>query len=460
MTRKAFVYARISQDRSGAGLGVQRQEADARALAVKLGWTVEQVFVDDDISAYSGKTRPAYRAMLGTLDQGNATGVIVWHTDRLHRSPRELEEYIDICERRGVITQAVQSGELDLSTPSGRAVARTLGAWARFESEHKSERVKRASRQSAEEGRWAGGTRPFGWQIIDGVPTIDPTEAALVKDASRRLLAGESMGSVVRLFNASSTSTMGKAWNYSTLRQVMKRARNAGLSSWHGEILGASQFPALVTEDAWRAVVSLLDNPARRRSQSNRARWLLAGIAQCECGETVKSGAASTRSGVNQAIYRCRVSGPGHVARRAADIDEYVSATMVGILSRPDTLAHLSAGRVDDAAELQAEAVTLRARLSESADSAADGNITVAQLERITARVTSRLSVVESGLASSMGKSVLSGLVGPDAASLWGAAPIDRKRAVVEALATVTIMRVPRGKGRVFDPATVRIEPK
>jgi site-specific DNA recombinase len=427
---------------------------------VKLGWTVEQVFVDDDISAYSGKKRPAYRAMLDLLDQGSATGVIVWHTDRLHRSPRELEEYIDVCERRGVITQAVQSGELDLSTPSGRAVARTLGAWARFESEHKSERVKRASRQAADEGRWTGGTRPFGWQIIDGVPTIDQAEAALVKDASSRLLAGESMGSVVRLFNASSTSTMGKAWNYSTLRQVMKRARNAGLSSWHGEILGASQFPALVTEDAWRAVVSLLDNPARRRSQSNRARWLLAGIAQCECGETVKSGAAGTRSGINQPIYRCRVSGPGHVARRAADIDDEVTKTMVGILSRPDALAHLSVSSVNDSAELQAEAVTLRARLTESADSAADGNITVAQLERITARVTARLSVVESGLASSMGKSVLSGLVGPDAATLWAVAPIDRKRAVVDLLATVTIMKVPRGMGRVFNPDTVRIEPK
>lgn len=131
MTRRAIVYARISQDREGAGLGVERQRADCIALANKLGWSIVAEHTDNDLSAYSGKPRPGYRALLGEIESGRANAVIVWHTDRLHRSPRELEEYVDLCERRKVVTQTVKAGELDLSTPSGRAVARTLGAWAR-----------------------------------------------------------------------------------------------------------------------------------------------------------------------------------------------------------------------------------------------------------------------------------------------------------------------------------------
>lgn len=47
--------------------------------------------------------------------------------------PAELEDYITVCERHGVLTHTVQAGLLDLSTPSGRLVARQLGAVARYE---------------------------------------------------------------------------------------------------------------------------------------------------------------------------------------------------------------------------------------------------------------------------------------------------------------------------------------
>jgi len=107
--------------------------------------TIVSTHTDNDLSAYSGKPRPGYRALLDDIEASRVDAVLIWHTDRLHRSPRELEEYVELCERRKITTQTVQAGELDLATPSGRAVARTLGAWSRFESEHKSERDQAGS---------------------------------------------------------------------------------------------------------------------------------------------------------------------------------------------------------------------------------------------------------------------------------------------------------------------------
>ena len=144
LSMQAVIYARISRDREGAGVGVERQAEDCRDLADRLGWTVVGTFTDNDVSAYSGKLRPGYRAMLDALEAGKAGAVLAWHTDRLHRSPVELEEFIDLCDRRGIDVRTVRAGTVDLSTASGKMVARMLGAAARHEVEHNIERQKRA----------------------------------------------------------------------------------------------------------------------------------------------------------------------------------------------------------------------------------------------------------------------------------------------------------------------------
>ena len=77
--------------------------------------------------------------------------IACWHVDRLTRAPRELEDVIDLADRHGV-ELATCTGEIDLATPTGRLVARMLGAAARHESEHKAERQRRQARQAAEQG--------------------------------------------------------------------------------------------------------------------------------------------------------------------------------------------------------------------------------------------------------------------------------------------------------------------
>ncbi len=59
------VYARISSDREGDQLGVRRQMEDCERLAEERGWVVVDLYVDDDISAWSGKRRPEYERLLG-----------------------------------------------------------------------------------------------------------------------------------------------------------------------------------------------------------------------------------------------------------------------------------------------------------------------------------------------------------------------------------------------------------
>ena len=441
---------------------MERQRKDCESLARKLGWQVAAVHTDNDASAYSGKPRPGYRALLDDLDAGRTDAVLVWHTDRLHRSPRELEEYVDLCERRGVVTQTVKAGELDLATPSGRAVARTLGAWARFEVEHKSDRTRRAQRQAAEAGRWLGGRRPFGWSLRDdGRAVLNRLETREVRRAADKLLVGSSLGSIVDDLNRRGVTTgTGRPWNYTSLRQVLTRPRNAGLSTYGGEVVGASSWPAILTEDTWRAVCRLLEDPSRRRSQSNRGRWLLAGLALCPCGSTVRSAtvASNRAKGTTRTVYRCRERGAGHVARAAQQVDDFVAAVVIARLAQPDAVDLLSDDERPDVDALRTEAIALRARIAEAGDMYADGELTRPQLERIIDRAQRSLDRVEESMATATRGSALAGLAGSrDPARVWRGLSIDRRRAVVRALLGVTLL--PSGRrGNEFDPDLIRIE--
>ena len=96
------------------------------------------MFCDNDASAYWRKPRPAYEAMLAAVESGRIEAIVTWHNDRLHRSPKELEVFIDLVERRRVHRAVVTGGDYDLTTPDGRLSARIVGAVARKESEDRS----------------------------------------------------------------------------------------------------------------------------------------------------------------------------------------------------------------------------------------------------------------------------------------------------------------------------------
>jgi len=150
---RAGIYARISWDPGGQRAGVERQRVDCEALCADRGWEITQYFEDNDRSAYSGKRRPAYDGMLAAVGERRLEAVVTWHNDRLHRSPRELEAFIDLVERSGVRVAVVSGGDYDLTTPEGRFTARIVGAVARKESEDRSRRVRRKHLELAEQGR-------------------------------------------------------------------------------------------------------------------------------------------------------------------------------------------------------------------------------------------------------------------------------------------------------------------
>lgn len=474
--RAAGIYVRISQDRDGAKLGVERQETDCRALAKKLGWSVGRVYVDNDVSAFSGKRRPAYDELLAGIEDGLITGVLAWHPDRLHRSPRELEHYIDLSERLATPTHTVQAGSWDLSTPSGRAVARTLGAWARYESEHKADRIRRSRQQQAAAGGWHGGIRPYGFEK-DGV-TIRPNEAVEIVKAAEGIVSGVSLRSLVRDLNSRGIpTTMGKGpWTGVALRDILLRPRTAGLSSYHGEIVGKAVWPAIVPEATWRAACAVLSDPNRATNggRGGTVRWLGSGLYLCGSCEEPKL-RVGVGGSVRRSTYRCSnrdiASTGSHVTREATSLDDYVERLIVARLSQPgvvDRILTTGDAQAEGIAELRVEQLSVIERQDQLAREFASGNITARQLTIANKALTTKAESINKALAASATRSPFQLLAGvTDLKRLWYGSNEDRsdgltlgqRRAILETLLTITVMPAPRGRTKGgLDPKYVRHE--
>lgn len=95
---------------------------------------------------------------------GLFSAIICYDLDRLTRQPRQLEDWIDAAELRG-LALLTANGDADLSTDGGRTYARTKAAVARAEMERKGARQSRAHVQRAAQGRPPKGIRPMGYTI-------------------------------------------------------------------------------------------------------------------------------------------------------------------------------------------------------------------------------------------------------------------------------------------------------
>jgi site-specific DNA recombinase len=446
----AFVYLRQSLDRTGSGAAVDRQREDCLKLCAERGWEVARIWTDNDVSASSRKPRPAYTAMLAAVERGEAGIVVAWHVDRLTRRLTELEQLIELAQGTGLRIATV-TGDVDLSTDAGRLVGRILASVARGEVERKGARQKRAQQQAAQQGRPAGGRRAFGYSR-NGQDVVE-AEAHHVRQAYAEVLTGASLKGIAKRWNdAGLVTTAGNPWRHDNVRGVLLNARNAGLRTYRGEVVGPATWEAIVDEDTHAAAVALLSLPERRTTQTTARKYLLPGLALCwKCGSDVATG--HTRHG--KRVYVCRAN--KCVSRAAAPVDDLVGAVVVERLSRPDALELLTEADTPDVTVHRTQAQAIRERLDDLATGLEEGVLTLAAVRRSSERLRTELAAVEARIHSAAHADVLGPVVtAVDPAAAWEACDLAQRRGIVDALMAVTLLAPKRGR-QAFDPDSVEI---
>lgn len=463
MTIKTAIYCRISDDREGKGLGVKRQETDCRNLAEKKGWEVFDVYTDNDISAYSGKKRPEYVRMMEDIKSGRIQAIVAWHPDRLHRSPKELEDFISICEDNKVDIATTQTGFYDLGSPSGRMQARIHGSIARYESEHKSERVKRKALEHALEGKvWGRSQRPFGFE--DNYIDIRESEAVVIREMADRFLAGESLNSLVKSMHERDIKTsQGLDFRHKQLRSFLYNPRWSGRREHLGEIVAKAEWGAIIEPEKQDMIRKILDAPERKSVKSARRYLLSGGIAVCgTCGEGL---IAHPKEGVRR--YICRRDGHpstkscGQMYIKAEWVEEAVTEGLLLRLANPAFFVRMSERNMEDPSKEKAysEYLTLKTREIELGEMVADGTMNRAQFQAAQKKLSPQIEALERALErhAKADVAVFSATQASDALKNWGSLSLEQQRAVVKLVLDKVVIKKGRAGYNKLDLS--RIEP-
>jgi DNA invertase Pin-like site-specific DNA recombinase len=353
---RAFGYLRISKE-SPDTTSPRRQREAIEQLCAARGWDLVEMHSDVDVSAYNGHRRPAFDGMMARLADVDA--IVFWRLDRLARSVRQLEDIADACQKADV--QLVSTdGEIDTTSAAGRAFYQMRGVFGEFESRNLSERSRQMMAHKRTRGEWVG-RAPFGWKVVEKMLVPDNDQQAVLLEAARRYVAGDSFSAIARDLGFQ-TGPLSRMLRSERVQEAIPDDLSGPLAS------------ALVERRFQRVPTS---------SQS-----LLGGIATCGfCGKGMTM--SSTRAGRQGrwSQYRCPVA--GHTGISAPWLDDHVVTKVTAAIDTGEIVKALRRRRKPGRSRKASE---IEARMDFIDEQLAAGSITQARYDRMNAALVDQLA--------------------------------------------------------------------
>jgi len=334
---RAVAYVRKSNVESERR-SLREQEALVRRHAEALGMVIVDV-VAEEASAYAERERPAFARALQAVEEGHADAVVAYALDRFSR--RGAGHVMALVDKGLRIVTVAEN--IDTADSSGRLTVAVMAEAARLESERISQRVRRSKAAAREAGRWHAGPAPFGYRTEGrGLAlrlAIVPVEAAVIRDAAERIIAGASLTSIVREWNAKGLRTRrGNAWTRIALKGLLTSPTIAGWLPHRGDVVrGPDGAPvvaheAIVPPPTWRrlqvALKARSDAYPDAKTVGRPRTALLSGLLRCACGSVLTVGKIGSPRPTK--VYRCSErTAPGpHVVIRPTVEDVVARAVL------------------------------------------------------------------------------------------------------------------------------------
>jgi site-specific DNA recombinase len=375
------IYARRSRKGDKELRSTSGQVHACKGVLAERGLSAGETHVDDGRSAWNPRVhRPGWDALMARLESGVSGGVIVFDMERFTRQPREGERLIDAAEHGLLVLDS--DAEFDLTSASGKKSFRDAMAAAAYYSDRLSDRVRRGKRLKALAGEPHGKVStergPFGF-LPDGV-TPHPEESVILRDVTRRFLAGETQISLMQdlVERGITTAIGGSNWSRRSLHDVLVRPLNAGLVVHRGEVVAKLEGEPVISRDDYDRVLTVY--AARRPGRPASGAYLCSGVAVCGlCGKPLGGRPRPQLTpypddGDVRREYWCTragYGGCGHISVDQRALDDYAKLSAIAILCDSQQAAQIAAA-VDEAeagaAELDSEIArdeVLRRQLAE-----------------------------------------------------------------------------------------------
>ena len=152
-------------EQNQANIPVQRKAC--REFAAKMGWTIVHEEQENGVSGYkvSASDRDKLQLLKERAEQGKFDILLVFMFDRLGRKSDETPFVVEWFVKHGIRVWSVNEGEQRFESHTDR-LTNYIRYWqADGESQKTSIRTKTALGQMVQEGRFRGGSAPYGYRL-------------------------------------------------------------------------------------------------------------------------------------------------------------------------------------------------------------------------------------------------------------------------------------------------------
>jgi Site-specific recombinases, DNA invertase Pin homologs len=226
-------YLRVSTREQAEGTGLETQKQKIREWARLHDVDRIQLYEDPGVSGGT-MDREGLQRLLSDVEDGGVSTVVVYKSDRLSRSLKDLLTLLDNRLEPEDIRFVSVTEQFDTSTASGRLLLQMLGSFSEFERNVITERTTEGRRRKAEDGGHACGEVPLGYRKNgEGELEPDPKTAPIVQRIFQLRDEGESLRSIADTLNAEGVDTKtGGDWHASTVKYVLDNPKYTGRSAY------------------------------------------------------------------------------------------------------------------------------------------------------------------------------------------------------------------------------------
>lgn len=282
--------------------------------------------------------------------------------------------------------------------------------------------------------------RAFG-HTADGAASV-AAEAAAIREAAQRVLAGETLSSVVREWNGRGlTTAAGGPWRVNSLSSLLVQRRLVAV-------------PQIIDEETHARLVALHVSRGKGPRRATR-RYLLTGLLRCwRCG----GGMRGMPRAKGADLYVCPGPPHGGCSGTAVTADHAETAVTDLVLDRLDSAA--LPGVPVDARESVRELAAHRRRLLELGDLWAAGQISREEWLALKDNVGRRSRVAEAHVARLGRLATVQSLAGTGQAlrAAWAGIGMEERRAIVHAALDHVVVLAAEPPRQVFRPE--RLQPR
>lgn len=298
--KKCFIYIRVSTDEQAKhGASLDAQKAVCEEYAATHGWQVQNIFVDEGISAKSTEKRVQYLEMISRLNEVDL--ILCWKDDRLLRNPADAVNLSTLLSKTKTELYTVEKGRFKLELPDEEFMFILASALGRRELLVDSQRIKNVAREQTKKGYVVSGQIPFGYVAVGEKGKrkleIDEENAAVIKQIFNDYENNNSLSLTARKNNI----TIGKT------KGILKCKQYIGIYDNPKRDLYVEDYcPPIIDKEQFYNVQRLLKMNVKR-PRTNRV-YLFSGLIICgECGRkyTTVIDAISGKSTKEYKRYRC-----------------------------------------------------------------------------------------------------------------------------------------------------------